>query len=270
MMYKVNLHITQKCNYSCKYCFAHFENSKDLEIDDWKRIIDNLKDSNLINEINFAGGEPVLYKDFSKLVEYAYFKGFDLSLITNGSLMLDEKFFPVDLFKKFNMLGISVDSFSKKILQKLGACNNKKEILTFDNFKEIVNKAKTINPKIKIKVNTVVSSFNAKDKLEFPKENIDRWKLLKMKDFDNNTFCNKQLSISQEDFEKYVNKHKGISPNIVVEESLSQSYIIIDNRGNLLDNKEDNYKVVGNLLKDDFKKLFKKYNFDKELYKKRY
>ena len=78
MMYKVNLHITQKCNYSCKYCFAHFENSNDLEIDDWKEIIDNLKSSNLINEINFAGGEPVLYKDFSKLVEYAYFKGFDL------------------------------------------------------------------------------------------------------------------------------------------------------------------------------------------------
>ena len=38
---KVNLHITEKCNFKCRYCFAHFENKQDMGISDWKRVIDN-------------------------------------------------------------------------------------------------------------------------------------------------------------------------------------------------------------------------------------
>ena len=91
MTYKINLHITQKCNYACKYCFAHFDNHDDLTLDQWKHIIDNLKASGLVDAINFAGGEPVLYRDFPALVNYAYDQGFKLSIITNGSLMLNPK-----------------------------------------------------------------------------------------------------------------------------------------------------------------------------------
>lgn len=39
----VNLHITNACNYECKFCFAHFYNDvKILRYQDWKKIIDLL------------------------------------------------------------------------------------------------------------------------------------------------------------------------------------------------------------------------------------
>jgi len=83
---KINLHITQKCNYHCRYCFAHFENERDLAVGDWKRIIDNIYASGDVDSINFAGGEPVLYSGFPELLAYARNKGFRLSVISNGSL----------------------------------------------------------------------------------------------------------------------------------------------------------------------------------------
>ena len=30
---KVNLHITERCNYKCKYCFAHFDGQRDLSLE---------------------------------------------------------------------------------------------------------------------------------------------------------------------------------------------------------------------------------------------
>ena len=42
---KVNLHITQSCNYHCRYCFAQFKHRQNLSSDAWKRILDNLKAS---------------------------------------------------------------------------------------------------------------------------------------------------------------------------------------------------------------------------------
>ena len=56
----------------------------------------------------------------------------------------------------------------------------------------------------------------------------------------------------------------------VPESSLARSYIIIDNRGSLIDNAEDNYKTVGSLLREDFRTVFSRYAFDEELYASRY
>ena len=39
---KANLHLTETCNYRCRYCFAHFENGSDLPLEGWKQIVDNL------------------------------------------------------------------------------------------------------------------------------------------------------------------------------------------------------------------------------------
>ena len=61
---KINLHITQKCNYHCRYCFAHFENEKDLAVGDWKRIIDNIYASSDVDSFNFAGANPCFTRDF--------------------------------------------------------------------------------------------------------------------------------------------------------------------------------------------------------------
>lgn len=47
---------------------------------------------------------------------------------------------------------------------------------------------------------------------------------------------------------------------IVTEDSVMHSYVVIDNKGNVLDNFNDNYVIVGNLLKEPFDKVIEKYN----------
>lgn len=269
---KVNLHITDRCNYKCKYCFAHFNRQKDLSLEQWKKIIDNLKLSGMVSAINFAGGEPMLYKNFGELLNYAKSSGFEVSLISNGSLLLNEKLAPDEMFTALSMLGISIDSFNEKILIALGCCDGSLKTLSEEKLIAIVNRAKKINPSIKIKINTVVSRLNVDENLTALENKIpvSRWKFLKIKPFDNKTFSNKNLLISGDEFNRFLERNTRIDSAIIPEHTATRSYIIIDNRGNLLDNFRDNYDIVGNLLEESFDMVFGRYNFDNELYQSRY
>ena len=269
---KINLHITERCNYKCKYCFAHFDGQKDLSLEQWKKIIDNVKHSGMVSAINFAGGEPMLYKNFGDLLSYAKSSGFELSLISNGSLLLNEKLAPDEIFAALSMLGISIDSFDEKILIALGCCDGSRKTLSEEKLIAIVNRARKINPSIKIKINTVVSRLNVGEKL-IGLENkipVSRWKFLKIKPFDNKIFSNKNLLISDEKFRRFIERNGRNQGEIISEQTTERSYIIIDNRGNLLDNFGDSYEIVGNLLEEKFGAVFNRYNFDSELYQSRY
>jgi radical SAM superfamily len=269
---KVNLHITERCNFRCRYCFAHFENKQDMGISDWKRVIDNLRQSGMVSQINFAGGEPVLHRDFAEIVDYAYGQGFDLSVISNGSLLLEGKNLPQDFFRKITTLGISVDSIEPETLRALGCCDAHDNVLTQEKLAHLLSAAKTENPDLLIKLNTVVTNLNAGEKLthlerELP---IARWKFLKMKRFDDGQRTNKTLEIDEETFQNFLRSNARVQGESIPESSLTRSYIIIDNRGSLIDNAEDNYKTVGSLLREDFRTVFSCYAFDEELYADRY
>ncbi len=269
---KINLHITERCNYKCKYCFAHFERKKDLTLEQWKKIIDNLKRSGMVSAINFAGGEPILYKNFGDLLRYAKSSGFKVSLISNGSLLLNEKLAPDEMFADLSMLGISIDSFDEKILIALGCCDGSHKTLSEENLIAVVNRAEKINPSIKIKINTVVSRLNVGEKLIGleRKISIDRWKFLKIKPFDNKIFSNKNLLIGNKEFSEFLERNRRNDGYSIPEQTTERSYIIIDNCGNLLDNFGDSYEIVGNLLEESFCAVFGRYNFDSELYQSRY
>lgn len=269
---KINLHITHHYNFHCRYCFAKFHNPKDLDGNGWKKVIDNLKQSGMVTRLNFAGGEPVLHPDFPEIVEYAYQQGFELSLITNGSLMADPKRFPRYLFSKFSMFGISLDSANPHTLRQLGCCDAGGKVFGPDELLHIVWQARTANPQIQIKVNTVVSQLNKDEQLTHLSQlaKIDRWKFLKMKPFENAVFSNKDLQISDSDFTRFM-RHNPNTGESVPEYSLERSYIIIDNAGNLVDNQGDeDYQDVGSLLEEPFEQLFSRYHFDADLYQSRY
>lgn len=269
---KVNLHITERCNYRCRYCFAHFDSNRDLPLEDWRRIIDNLSASAMVSGINFAGGEPMLYPKFPALIDYAKRSGAAVSLISNGFYLLDERITPPDIFSKLDTLGISVDSINEKILVKLGCCNRESEILSAKNLIAIVKRARALNPRIKIKLNTVVSKLNVNERLINIEKfiDVDRWKFLKMKPFRNKNFSNLDLTVSDEEFERFLKLNERSEGESVPESSLVRAYIIIDNRGNLLDNAGDGHKVVGNLLEEKFEDVFARYSFDAQLYGSRY
>lgn len=280
--FKVNLHITRACNFKCKGCFAHFDHNDALSLTDWMNIIDNIASSNRVNAINFAGGEPLLYKNLAKLIEHCNDHGLKCSIITNGSL-LTEKFLD-KVANKLSILGISIDSFDDQVNLKLGRCSKNGQGFNFINLNNIAALLEQRN--IDLKINTTISKLNYKEYMvdKLFKENsiipkiLKRWKILRMQKFvrynSNNEmiFSNNNLLINKEQFNFFcqINKHN----SMVIENSMVNSYIFVDNVGNLLDNSNYNeYIPIGdkNLLQQDFNKALLAYkNFNEELYAKRY
>ena len=97
---------------------------------------------------------------------------------------------------------------------------------------------------------------------------ISRWKLLRMKICEADGFTNRNLGISHEEFMQFAKKYRG--EKVIVEDSLANTYIIVDNCGNLLDNTAETYRKVGNLLKTPFEELFGRYPFKRKEYESRY
>ncbi|GGF94578.1 Cys-rich peptide radical SAM maturase CcpM [Paenibacillus albidus] len=118
---KLNLQLTQQCNFRCDYCVysGGYDNrnhsSKRMNWEVAKKgidfLIDSSKDSSNIN-ISFYGGEPLIeFELIKKSMEYAIEasdgKIVTFSMTTNGSLLNDEK---IEFFSKFNIhLTISLD-----------------------------------------------------------------------------------------------------------------------------------------------------------------
>ncbi len=78
------------CNLKCLHCYAagqtHSE-EKELSTDDWKKIIDKLKEVG-VPQITFTGGEPTMRDDLIELIEYGQW--FVTRLNTNGLKLTEE------------------------------------------------------------------------------------------------------------------------------------------------------------------------------------
>jgi radical SAM protein with 4Fe4S-binding SPASM domain len=79
--------ITNACNLKCKQCYQDAGPSKDeLTLKEKFKIIDHIADTGIIF-LNFAGGEPLLSKNFLDVAEYASRRGMYVRVLTNGTLL---------------------------------------------------------------------------------------------------------------------------------------------------------------------------------------
>ena len=269
---KVNLHLTQACNYHCRHCFAMFPEPRDLSPERWKDIISGLAESGLVGAINFAGGEPVFCRGFPEIVSFAHEKGFLLSIITNGSLLRNEKLFPRELFPMLSMFGFSIDSLNYDTLRRIGRYDSRGNILGRQGFIDTARLIRELSPSAAVKINTVVSKLNWNERLVDIEEEVpvSRWKFLKMKVFETNGFSNRDLAVTESEFESFVRNNRRRYGETVVESTMERSYLIIDNAGNLLDNRGDSYTIIGNLLEEPFGELLSRFSLDDREYSRRY
>lgn len=291
---KINLHITESCNFNCKYCFAHYEDKRRKPSqDDWLNIIGSCARSGLIDEINFAGGEPLLYKGLEELAVEARMCGLDTGVISNGQLMTD------DWIKKnaklFDTIGISMDSFVPDTTRRIGRYDPKFGTMTINRLAHRLGMLEEYAPNAKLKLNTVVSAYNKDEDMagvllshSLP---IDRWKLLMACSFDDGTHNNAEMLIKDYEFfafvqrqlghfglkaaaadvARYIGDINGLDIEIIAEKAMKGSYIMIDANGWLIGNSSDNrYDYIADLKSESFADAFERLTLDETLYGARY
>ena len=83
------LELTQNCNMKCIHCYegeSHFPSSKQLNILEWKNIIDQLKELK-VNRVIVIGGEPCTYIGVFEILKYLSENNINTTLFTNASLL---------------------------------------------------------------------------------------------------------------------------------------------------------------------------------------
>lgn len=286
--YKINIHVLEACNFRCRQCFSKFGTKKLLPVEGWKKIIDNCIAGANVTEFNIAGGEPMLYPGLVELAKYIRDKGVKVSLITNGSLMNEE--WIKNYAWMYETIGFSVDSINDETNRKIGRCNKNGKPIAAGKIVELCELIRKYAPGCRIKINTVVSALNKDEVMSDFIDEIaaDRWKILRMKPFQYNSFSNLDIQVSNEEFEEFVERNRdrkgkedGVTAEagmettrreIVVEPDMKASYVLIDSNGYLLDNAVDEMTpvVVCDCLMEDFAEGLRRLTLDKEKYEARY
>jgi cyclic pyranopterin phosphate synthase len=161
---KLRVSLTDKCNLRCHYCMpvnqTFMDESKYLNGDEIFEIVSELVDSGL-EEVRLTGGEPLLRKSFSQIVErLAELKLKKLALTTNGILL--DKYIDVLSNAKVFHLNISLDSLNEENFKKI----------TFGNYLERVLKNIQLATAagLSVKINTVMMrGVNDHELLDFVK-----------------------------------------------------------------------------------------------------
>ena len=84
----VSLTITNRCNYKCIYCYGEYFNRKDDDVptEVWIDLVNELADMGT-RMIHLGGGEPLLNKDFDKIIDAVKDRHMICRINTNGKLI---------------------------------------------------------------------------------------------------------------------------------------------------------------------------------------
>jgi radical S-adenosyl methionine domain-containing protein 2 len=248
----INWHITEACNYKCRYCYAKWDGAGRELLHDWSRVrnlLDELQaffnpgnDANPLTQhmswssirLNLAGGEPLLYQDASlRVLDYARSKGMTTSIITNGSRLTNDL---IDrLAPLVSMLGLSLDSVDPTKNIGIGRVDSRGSLLDVDSVPEMLVRAKSQNSALRLKVNTVVNALNHQEDMSRIMHALvpHRWKVLRMLQV-----VTSDLAVSSEDFLAFVARHDAFHDVMCVEgnDDMTESYIMIDPLGRFFQN----------------------------------
>jgi radical S-adenosyl methionine domain-containing protein 2 len=251
----VNWHLTEVCNYSCRYCYSQWEKScrnEELLHDDSssRRLLQDLyrffspenRDNPLCSRLKWsdlrlslAGGEPLLYPQRTlSIANVAKDLGFKVSLITNASQLSQSGLEP--LFGHLSILGISLDSMDADRCRQIGRTDKVGRVLSLADHVATIEKVRSANPGIDLKINTVVSKLNSHEDLTETIKRLkpNKWKILKVLPVVSN-----ELAVTDKEFQMFVERHRHLGSLIAVETNvaMTESYLMVDPLGRFFQNK---------------------------------
>ncbi len=114
------IELTSRCNSLCKYCFRNPSKKSEINFNDYYYILHNPHFFKLTRDPNpylVGQGEPLLNKDFWRIISYKYPHGVRKTISTNAKL-LNEDNIPI-LVNCCDNIQVSIDSLNKDKLKKL-------------------------------------------------------------------------------------------------------------------------------------------------------
>ena len=160
----MDLEPKQRCNYRCIMCDPFKIKRQDMTFEEYKKIIDEQVG---LMEIKIQGvGEPLLNKDFFKMLEYAKSKHLWVRTTTNGSLLEMNDNYRKLVDTGVHDINISLDGADKEIYE---------EIRRGGNFENIVKCCRLLNDynnktkKTIVRAWVVIQKQNKHQFFEFPK-----------------------------------------------------------------------------------------------------
>lgn len=273
MIVSVNYHLWQPCNMRCKFCFATFLDVKNelvpkghLSKADSLQIVHRLAEAG-VQKITFAGGEPTLCSWLDELIISAKKSGMTTMIVTNGS-KLSEKWLK-NIAPYLDWITLSIDSLNPITQTNLGRVYKRKPF-SQEYFEELIALIKLFD--IKFKLNTVVTALNYKENLsEFViTVKPQRWKLFQVLPIKGqNDGSVENLLIDENQFNIFVNNHNHLKKagiSLVPEDnnSMTNSYHMIDPAGRFYDNSQGFLRYSKPILEVGIPNALSQISFDKE------
>lgn len=265
----VNYHLTNACNYQCRFCFARFPQSHEiLSLKKAKKLVTQLSRHGT-EKITFVGGEPLLYPRLGDLLTFTKKLGITTMIVTNGSLV--NKSFLERYGSYIDWIGFSIESSIERVEEKLGRRLKgriKGKINHVQNIRFLVPLARKFN--IKIKINTVVTTLNWHEDMRWliKELNPQRWKVFQvLKIRGENDGEVDALLLTQKQFTYFVKTHNELNPITESSDSIKGSYVMIDPIGRFFDDITGSIRYSRPILEvgviDSFKEVsfsIKKFN----------
>lgn len=107
----VYLHVTQKCNLRCSYCYnaKNLGQADELSYNEIEKLAVSLKEIGVKHMI-LTGGEPLLREDLCQIAECLKLLKFRVGLLSNGSLLCSRD----DILKQIDYAIISLDTLNQE------------------------------------------------------------------------------------------------------------------------------------------------------------
>ena len=250
----INWHVTEACNYRCRYCYAKWQTKgmgRELVNDSratgalLQEVHRFFNPNNLENplrrvmrwdslRLNLAGGEPLLYGDnATEVLRLAHEIGFETSIISNGSRLTPTLM--AKLAPHLSMLGLSLDSGDAGTNLDIGRVDRNVHVLSLNDLSECIALGRILNPRLRLKINTVVNALNCREDMRplILSLQPEKWKVLRML-----PAVTDDLAISLAEFQSFVRQHQVLRHVMRTEDNgeMAESYLMIDPHGRFFQN----------------------------------
>ena len=253
----VNFHLWEPCNMRCKFCFATFQDVKQVVLPKGHlprekaiEVVKLLAESGF-QKITFAGGEPTLCPWLGELIETAHANGMTTMIVTNGTKL--SKAWLSKYKSILDWVALSVDSLDKSANIKSGRAIAWKKALSEEYYYETVQTIKDVG--LRLKINTVVSSANWLEDMSafISYAEPERWKLFQVLPIQGqNDKCINDFIITKTQFEDFYNRHNALSLGIPIipetNELMTASYGMVDPAGRFFDNSKGYHTYSNGIL----------------------